>query len=166
VAVTIALVPIQKPRLAGRTATIRYFSMAINTETLKALVENELVRIADTRVTTHIRSLLIEPRPVLRDWDYGVKGQQFVCWNALKHGASNTGIAYCESGFGPQTPWGLVVLEGPHMSMGMDSGWFRTLLGANFESFAATELPIWRVFKTDPSGFWGSPAHNTRRRLG
>jgi hypothetical protein len=93
--------------------------MAINTETLKALVENELARTADTRVTTHIRSLLIEPTPVLRDWDYGVKGQQFVCWNALEHGASNTGIAYCESGFGPQTPWGLVVLEGPHMSMGM-----------------------------------------------
>ena len=65
-------------RLAGRTATIRYFSMAIDTETLKALVEDELACTADTRVTTQVRRLLIEPTPVLRDWDYGVKGQQFV----------------------------------------------------------------------------------------
>jgi hypothetical protein len=70
--------PIHKSRLAGRTASIRYFSMAIDTEPLKALVEDELACTADTRVTTQVRRLLIEPTPVLRDWDYGVKGQQFV----------------------------------------------------------------------------------------
>ena len=59
--------------------------MANDTETLKALVEDELARTADTRVTTQIRSLLIEPTPVIRDWDYGVKGQQFVCWNVLEY---------------------------------------------------------------------------------
>jgi hypothetical protein len=52
--------------------------MAIDTETPKALVEDELACTADTRVTTQVRRLLIEPMPVLRDWDYGVKGQQFV----------------------------------------------------------------------------------------
>jgi hypothetical protein len=76
--------------------------MAIGTKTLKALVEDELARLADARVTTHIRSLLIEPTPVLRDWDYGVPGQQYVCWNVLEHHPSNTGVAYCESGFGPR----------------------------------------------------------------
>ncbi len=126
--------------------------MAIGTETLKALVEDELARVEDTRVTTHIRSLLIEPTPVLRDWDYGVEGQQYVCWNVLEHHPSNTGIAYCESGFGPGAPWGLVWLEGPHMSIGMDTNWYTTFLQAYFESFVAAELPIWRVFKTDPSG--------------
>jgi hypothetical protein len=63
---------------------------------------------------------------------------------------SNTGIVYCESGFGPRAPWGLVWLgdvENEHMPMGMDSQWFSTLLDAYFESFAATELPVWRVFK-------------------
>jgi hypothetical protein len=59
--------------------------MAIVTETLKTLVEDELARVADTRVMTHIRSLLIEPTPMLRDWDYGVEGQQYVCWNVLEH---------------------------------------------------------------------------------
>jgi len=125
--------------------------MAIDGNALKTLIEDELARMADIRVTTHVRSLLIEPTPLLRDWDYGAKGQQHVCWNVLEHRSSNSGIAYCESGFGPGTPWGLVALEGAHMSMGMDSGWFITFLQAYFGAVAA-ELPIWRVFKTDPSG--------------
>jgi hypothetical protein len=130
----------------------QYFNMAIDRETLETLVRDELGRTADARVTTHIRSLLIEPTPASRDWDYGVKGQQYVCWNVLEHRPSNTAIAYCQNGFGPKAPWGLVALEGPHMSMGMDSGWFTTFLQAYFESVVATVLPIWRVFKTDPSG--------------
>jgi hypothetical protein len=31
----------------------------------------------------------------------------------------------------------------------MDSGWFGTFLEAFFDSFAITDLPIWRVFKTE-----------------
>ena len=123
--------------------------MAINTDILKALVKDELARMADARVTNHIRSLLIEPNPVLRDWDYGEKGQQYVCWTVLEDYASKTGIAYCKSGFGPRAPWGLIWLE--DSSIGMDSSWFRTFLQACFES-AAASLPIWRVFKTEPSG--------------
>jgi hypothetical protein len=125
--------------------------MAIDSDTLKTLVGDEVARTADIRVVTHVRSLLIEPTPVLRDWDYGVKDQQFVCWTVMEHQPSNTGIAYCEDGFGPTAPWGLVALRGPHMSMGMDSGWFTTFLQAYFESVAAV-LPIWRVFKTDHLG--------------
>ncbi|HEX2338630.1 MAG TPA: hypothetical protein VHI72_19395 [Hyphomicrobiaceae bacterium] len=34
--------------------------MAIDSKTLKALVEDELARTEHTRVTTHIRSLLVE----------------------------------------------------------------------------------------------------------
>jgi hypothetical protein len=124
--------------------------MVTNTDTLKALVEDELARMADARVTSHIRSLLTEPKPVLRDWDYGEKGQQYVCWIVLEDHASKTGIAYCESGFGPKAPWGLIFLE-QDSSIGMDSSWFTTFLQAYFESVAAI-LPIWRVFKTDPSG--------------
>ena len=36
--------------------------------------------------------------------------------------------------------------------MGMDACWYATLVESYFESTAATELPIWRVFKADPSG--------------
>ena len=123
--------------------------MALTPDILKALVEDELARMADARVTNHIRSLLIQPKPALRDWDYGEKGQQYVCWTVLEDRASKTGIAYCESGFGPSAPWGIIWLE--DSSIGMDSGWFTTFLQAYFESVAAL-LPIWRVFKTDPSG--------------
>src|SRR5262245_59660817 len=113
----------------------------IDTNSLKNLVENELERITDTRVTNQSRGLLVEPPPVLRGWDYGVKGQQYVCWNVLEHHPSNTAIAYCQSGFGPKTPWGLVALEGRYMSMGMDSGWFPNFMKAYFESFVPTVLP-------------------------
>ena len=45
-------------------------------------------------------------------------------------------------------------LEGDEsrISMGMDSGWFFTFLDAFFDSFSATELPIWRVFTGDFPG--------------
>ena len=52
----------------------------------------------------------------------------------LKHQHSDTGIAYCEQGFGPSDPWGLVFLSGDHMGIGMDSGWFSTLESAMRES--------------------------------
>jgi hypothetical protein len=36
------------------------------------------------------------------------------------------------------------------MAIGMDSGWFETFLEAYFDSSAATELDIWRVFEGSP----------------
>jgi hypothetical protein len=139
----------RKSQLVCWSMTNDTSEMAINTDILKALVEDELARMADARVTSQIRSLLIEPKPVLRDWDYGERGQQYVSWIVLEDHASKTGIAYCQNGFGPRAPWGLIFLE--DSSMGMDSGWFTTFLQAYFESVAAI-LPIWRVFKTEPSG--------------
>lgn len=138
--------------LAERTAFSNIFTMTVDSNTIATLVRDELGRTAEARVLTHVRSLLVDPTPVLRDWDYGERRQKYVCWNVLQHAPSNTAIAYCADGFGPKAPWGLVAIEGPHMSMGMDSGWFTTLLQAYLDSVAATCLPIWRVFKTDPSG--------------
>jgi hypothetical protein len=36
--------------------------------------------------------------------------------------------------------------------MRMDSGWYPTFLEAFFESFAAVDLRIWRVFRAAPDG--------------
>src|SRR5262245_35461620 len=77
-------------------------SMAIDADTLKALVERELQQLSDS-VRSQIRGLLVEPKAVLRNWDYGKPGEQFPCWLVLAHQNSNTAIAYCESGFGPQS---------------------------------------------------------------
>lgn len=129
--------------------------MAINADTLKNLVERELQHLSAVRVLSHIRGLLVQPNAVLYHWDYGAPGEQFPCWIVLADTKSNTAIAYCEHGFGPRTPWGLLCLtndDGGHSSMGMDSGWFSYFLDAYFESSTATDLPIWRVFKTHASG--------------
>jgi len=115
--------------------------------TIGAALERELAGLKDARVISHIRSLLVPPKCEMRAWDYGKPGEHFPCWLVLKHAASNTGIAYCEHGFGPTMPWGLLFLSGQHMSMGMDSGWYERFLEAYFESQIAPELPIWRVFQ-------------------
>ncbi|HEV7693542.1 MAG TPA: hypothetical protein VGO52_22095 [Hyphomonadaceae bacterium] len=122
--------------------------MALDAVVLKSLIAADLSKMPDERVLAHVRKHLVEPRPVLRDWDYGAPGEQFVCWSVFEHPPSNTGIAYCEQGFGPKMPWGLVFLDGPHMSIGMDSGWFRTFLQAYFDSMAVSDLAIWRVYRT------------------
>ena len=124
--------------------------MAVTAAILKRLIAKELEHVADERVRAHVRSLLVEPAPILRGWAYGEPGEQYACWGVLNHERSDTGIAYCEEGFGPERPWGLVWLSGgDRMSIGMDSGWYGTFMDAYFESFAPTDLPIWRIFKTD-----------------
>jgi hypothetical protein len=123
---------------------------------LHALVHAELKNIRDERVVTHIRRLLVDPKEILRPWDYGDDGEEYPCWSILNHEKSSTGIGYCEYGFGPRMPWGLVSLPGStDMSLGMDSGWFFTFIDAFFDSAAATELPIWRVFKQRAEAYPG-----------
>jgi hypothetical protein len=132
--------------------------MSVDAEKLKALIDHELEHLSDARVLKHIRGLLVESEIVYRAWDYGAPGEKYPCWTVLKHAASNTGIAYCEQGFGPRCPWGLVGLgeDEQQGSMGMDSGWFTSFLDAYFESLAAADLPIWRVFKESTWSATGS----------
>jgi hypothetical protein len=108
----------------------------LNSSSIAAIVTEQLSRIHDPNLAATLQPLLVEPAPILRDWDYGAPGEQFVCWSVIEHPASNTGIAYCEQGFGPTSPWGLVFLSGSHMSIGMDSAWYCSLEGAFRESMA------------------------------
>jgi hypothetical protein len=100
------------------------------------LVDEEVVRISDVALVAAICQLLVPPYAVDRDWDYGRLGEKYTCWTVLEHRPSNTGIAYCNSGFGPSHPWGLVFLSGEHMNMGMDSAWYANLEDAMRESQA------------------------------
>jgi len=121
-------------------------------------VNDELDALADSRVSTHVRSLLVEPTIVVRGWDYGRVDEAYPCWSVLEHAPSNTGIAYCEQGFGPTHPWGLVFLSGvERMSIGTDAGWYGTFLEAFFESRAAADLPIWRVYQGGTAGLPSTP---------
>lgn len=103
---------------------------------LSAIVSKELAVITDSALLNRIRQLLVSPYPVERDWDYGRIGEKFTCWTVLEHALSNTAIAYCEQGFGPSEPWGLVSLSGEHTGIGMDCSWFATLESAMRESMA------------------------------
>jgi hypothetical protein len=105
-------------------------------EEISERVERELLGITDPKLVSRIRELLVDPYPVTRAWDYGSPGEQYTCWTVLEHRSSNTGIAFCSQGFGPSAPWGLVSLSGPHMSIGMDCGWFKALEDAMRDSMA------------------------------
>jgi hypothetical protein len=100
------------------------------------LVEEALATIGDPAVAQEIRALLVRPYPVVRAWDYGGIGESYVCWTVLEHSPSNTGIAFCPEGFGPASPWGLVFLSGPHVSIGTDASWYTYLEDAFRESQA------------------------------
>jgi hypothetical protein len=111
----------------------------INATGVAKLVEKELTRINNAKLLIRIRDLLVAPYPVERGWDYGAPDEHYICWTVLEDPESNVAIAYCERGFGPKCPWGIVFLSGPHMSIGMDSGWFTTLESAFCDSMAWDE---------------------------
>ncbi len=104
--------------------------------TVRMAVEREISRIDDLRLVSRIRELLVEPYAVLRAWDYGEHNEAYSCWTVLEHRDSNTGIAYCDRGFGPTDPWGLVFLSGDNMGIGMEANWYASLEGAMRESAA------------------------------
>jgi hypothetical protein len=119
--------------------------MQINAKRLSELIEQELANVSDTRIVWHIRGLLVSPKIELRDWDYGSPGQQYPCWIVLSDAEnSNTAIGYCEYGFGPRCPWGLLYCgdDPKHQSMGMDTGWFPTFL----EAFLSPSPPYRYLF--------------------
>ena len=121
-----------------------------NQTEITELIERELRRVSDTRAIEHVRSLLVPPKPILLDWDYGEVGDQYLCWIVLEEAHGNTGIAYCQEGFGPAFPWGLVTpKEGT--SMGMDAGWFFYFMEAYAES-AGSDIPIWCISKQGQEG--------------
>ena len=106
------------------------------------IVQKELAKIEDVRVRDRIRGFLVPPYAVDGEWDYGKPDQTCVCWVVLEHRESETGIAYCEEGFGPAMPWGLMWLTGsPRLRIGMDSGWYDALEDVFKESRAWKPMP-------------------------
>lgn len=117
-----------------------------------ALVRDEMRSLHDARVVAHVSSLLVSPpRQLLLGWDYGVVGTTFEGFLVLDHARSGTAIAYCQQGFGPAAPWGLIFTkQGRPPSMGMSDGWFPQFLDGFFESMASADLDIWRVKERRP----------------
>jgi hypothetical protein len=109
--------------------------MALTASKVTELDEAQLARVADPQAAVLIRSLLVPPRCEHRPWDYG-PDTEYPCRIVLEHAPSGTGVAYCEHGFGPGCPWGLLWIPGEYLSIGMDSGWYDSLEDAVRESFS------------------------------
>jgi hypothetical protein len=103
---------------------------------IEKLVAEQIARISQKDLAGTIRSLLVSPRLEQRPWDYGAPDQTYPCWIVAEHKPSNTAFAFCESGFGPKCPWGVIFISGPHPSIGADYSWYTTLEDAVRESFA------------------------------
>ena len=114
--------------------------MVLQAKDIESHVRDELDRMAGPEELA-VRSLLVVPRMEKRAWDYGAAHQTYPCWIVMEHPASNTGVAYCAEGFGPDSPWGLLFLRGPHLGMGMDCSWYASLEDA-FRESKACDLPL------------------------
>jgi len=99
----------------------------VNISRIQKLLDDEINSIQQNKLLKCVTEHLVEPRLENREWDYGIEGQTYPCWICLESISTNTAIAYCEEGFGPTYPWGLLSLKGRNTSMGMDSGWFISL---------------------------------------
>jgi hypothetical protein len=88
----------------------------IDAQAVEALVDAELGRVGDVTVRTLIQSARVPVRCELRPWDYGEPGQTFPCWIVLE--AGEVAVAYCDQGFGPKSPWGLLWVRGAQLNMG------------------------------------------------
>ena len=117
--------------------------MVDSVEEMKALVESHMEHITDSVVYDALKSLLVEPFLQERKWDYD--DITYTCWVVADDPKSDTRYAYCEEGFGPVIPWGILSISGHEM--GMDSSWFQSLERAFYDSCASAPLPIWNVVK-------------------
>ena len=66
---------------------------------VEALIRDELKRFSDQRAIQLAHELLVDPAPVMRDWDYGSPGEQMQCWTVLADPSTNSGVVYCDEGF-------------------------------------------------------------------
>jgi hypothetical protein len=112
---------------------------------ISAAIDADLRNLRDPRVRAHIEAFrLPTPTPIRLGWDYGKADEAFDGWLVFDDREHHDGIAFCDQGFGPRTPWGLINTGDAYPRMGMDSGWFHRFMDAYFEA-AASALPIWRV---------------------
>lgn len=93
---------------------------------INAILQNSLADISDPNVVSCIREYCVAPRLEMRDWDYK-DDTQFPCWIIAVDPKSKTAIAYCEFGFGPACPWGLLNEPSEFSGMGPDYCWYSRL---------------------------------------
>ncbi len=108
---------------------------------VKALIEQEVARIESPLLRQAAASVLVEPRLQPVPWDYGEDGEQFDCWIVANLRPWRPYVvAYCEQGFGPADPFG--VIDADLSTMGMDARWWDSL-GATLDNLGRDWLEAW-----------------------
>jgi len=116
-----------------------------NAAEVSAIVKKEVDNISNATIKDALATILIFPVSHNRFWEYGKENEEFVCWTIAADNNSGVTLIYSDYGFGPITPWGLVMESFPYF--GMDSNWFISLEDCFLNSNAASELNIWSVLK-------------------
>ena len=87
---------------------------------IQYLIKSELAKIADPR-TAALNAVLTPPLLLSLKWGYGNPGEQYRCWLVGLSPNGSDRLVYCEKGFGPSYPWGIVGIADDWM--GMDCQW-------------------------------------------
>ena len=106
----------------------------MNLAKVQTLLEKEIEHIPHQEMREAIERHRVKLRIENREWDYSKEYKTYPCCIVLEDPITNTAIAYCEEGFGPANPWGLLFIKGQHMNMGMDAAWFSCIEDAVRES--------------------------------
>lgn len=106
----------------------------LDADRVDLLVKAQLQSIEQADCRALLERYLISPRQQIRNWDYGAEGERYPCWLVAELGTTKTGISYCEHGFGPSCPWGLVWVDDEWF--GMDCCWYPRMEDAFRESMA------------------------------
>jgi hypothetical protein len=85
--------------------------------------------------------VLVEPTLHAVPWDYGEDDERFDCWIVADLCPWRPYVvAYCEQGFGPAYPYG--VIEADLSTMGMDAQWCDSL-GGTLSNLGRGWLEAW-----------------------
>jgi hypothetical protein len=110
---------------------------------IRALIAAELTRMDPGRREV-LQRHLVEPQLRTLRWDYGPP-DCFECWivGHTEDEDERFDLAYCESGFGPDFPWGCVFSD--DSSMGMDAQWSSGLEDAAISARILAAPPGYQV---------------------
>lgn len=103
------------------------FDSAGATARVASLIERQIASLAQRELAELIRALCVPLRWERRFWNYGEPEQVFFCCVFAEHQASGVSFVYCENGFGPDYPWGMLSAAADDRSMGLDGQWYASI---------------------------------------
>ncbi|HEY2840193.1 MAG TPA: hypothetical protein VGJ26_13645 [Pirellulales bacterium] len=92
-----------------------------NERDIRQLVDIQLLTIVDPSRREALKERLVSPQPLSLKWGYGAPDERFQCWLIGFSKDGKLRLVYCDQGFGPEYPWGIVGASQDWM--GMDCDW-------------------------------------------